>query len=627
MYKRRIVARIDKIDEAELHLLKKRVDVATVLIISFIALLIARLWFLQIHKGEEYSHMSEMNRVRVHDLAAPRGLLLDRKGRVIVGNRPCFNVVWMREDAPNPEEVLKQLAKILDTDISFLLDRVREGSDFPPYVPVRLKEDIDWKSLVYLENHRFQLPGIRIEVLPTREYVKADFASHLIGYLGEVSRKELQSNLYAGGQGGDLVGKTGVEKRQDGVLRGEKGKNYVEVDVHGFEQKQLRVQESLPGNDIVLTVDMNLQKVAEAGMDGRAGAVVAMEVNSGRVLVLTSSPTLNLQHWAGGISNENWQKLLSNPLKPLINKPLQGLYAPGSTYKIITAQAALAEGVVDSDTVFYCSGSHSFGDRRYGCWKRGGHGAVNLKKALAESCDIYFYIVGERLGIDRLAEYAKSFGLGAETGIDLESEKGGLVPSSAWKKRVYNEAWQEGETLSVAIGQGFNTVTPLQICRMTAALVNGGILYRPQYVEMVKDPDGNIAKQFSAVEQGRVKGAKQWLRLVENGLVAAVNNKHGTGEKAKLEEVIVGGKTGTAQVVRLVHFRGVPDDEIPYKYRDHAWFTCFAPADNPEIAVTVLVEHGGHGGSTAAPIAKKILEQYFADKASSKAKVDEARVN
>ncbi len=608
---RRLVTRIDKIDDSELLQLKKRVDIATLFIIVMIALLIARLWYLQIHKGEEYSHLAEDNRVRVQNIAAPRGVVWDRDGRVIVGNRPSFNVVWMKEDSPDPEEVLRELSRILDIDISILLGRVRTGSRLPPYVPVPLAEDISWQALVYIENHRFQLPGIRIEVMPTREYLSDEFASHLIGYLGEISKKELQSENYVGYQGGDLVGKTGIEKRHEELLHGEKGKNYLEVDVRGVEQKQLKVHEPLPGNDLYLTVDIELQIAAEKAMIGLSGAVVAMEVNTGRMLTMMSSPALQLSKWVGGISQTNWRRLLSDPLKPLINKPIQGLYAPGSTYKIITAQAALSEGIVNSETVLYCAGSYKFGNRRYGCWKRSGHGAVNLHKALAESCDIYFYIAGQRLGVDKLAQYSNSFGLGYLTEIDLENEKAGLVPTSEWKIRVKKEPWQEGETLSVAIGQGFNTTTPLQICQMTAALANGGTLYRPQYVEAARDADGKKMRVLTPQIDGKVKGSTRNLRLVRKALVAAVNDKHGTGRKAALEDVVVAGKTGTAQVVRLKHFRHLPEDQIPYKYRDHAWFTCFAPAEKPVIAVTVLVEHGGHGGSVAGPVAKAVMEAYF----------------
>ncbi len=609
---RRIHTKINRIDDAELIMLKKRVDMATLVIITFIALLIARLWFLQIHKGEEYEQQSLDNRVREQQIAAPRGNLYDRHDRLMVANRPCFNVVWMRDDAPHPEEVLRRLAKILDVDINILLDRIRTGSELAHYVPIRLQEDIDWKTLVYIENHRFSLPGVRIEVRPTRNYLYGDLSSHMIGYLGEISKRELQERedgLYY--QGGDQIGKTGIEKRYEEELRGEKGRSLVEVDVHNFEQQRLEIQEPLPGNDLQLTIDVDLQQVAENSLLDQAGAVVAMEVETGRLLVLASSPSLPLSEWLGGISTDAWQKLLTNPFKPLINKPIQGAYAPGSTYKIITAMAALSEGVVTPETVFYCSGSMNFGNRNYGCWKRRGHGAITLRRALAESCDVYFYLAGQKVGVDGLARYAESFGLGALTGIELEQERSGLVPTSEWKKRKHQEAWQEGETLSVAIGQGFNTTTPLQICRMTAATANGGLLFRPQIIQEIRDPDGKVLRAFQPIAEGRILGGKRALQLITDGLVAAVNDKNGTGEQAKLDGVTVAGKTGTAQVVHLSHHRHLPEEEIPYKFRDHAWFTCFAPAEKPEIAVTVLVEHGRHGGSTAAPIARAILERYF----------------
>jgi penicillin-binding protein 2 len=303
--------------------------------------------------------------------------------------------------------------------------------------------------------------------------------------------------------------------------------------------------------------------------------------------------------------------MLDSPLHPLINKTVQGQYPPASTYKIITAIAGLAEKIVTPGSVIYCSGSMPFGNRRYGCWKPGGHGPVDLKKALAESCDVYFYQVGLKLGVDTLAKYARSFGFGRKTGIELEHEKSGLIPTAAWKLGRHKIPWQEGETLSIAIGQGFNLATPLQVCQMTAALANGGLLYRPQFVEAIKDHDGEPLAQFSPVVEGKALGDEKVYAQVRNGMVAAVNGKNATGGRARLADVVVAGKTGTAQVVRLEKFKSVPEKDLPYKYRDHAWFTAFAPADKPEIAVTVLVEHGGGGGSNAAPIAKVVLERYF----------------
>ncbi len=611
----RYLARINKIDEAELNTLKRRIDIATAVAIFFIAILIVRLWYLQIHRGDDYAQLSESNRIRAQALNAPRGNIIDRQGRIIVTNRPCFNIVWVREDAPNPDAVLKSLARILHEDISVLLERIRTYADHPRYMPFRLQEDIDWKTLVYIENHRLDLPGIHIEVLPSRDYLYGDMASHIIGYLGEINQDELDrldeddDSPY---EPGDQLGKMGVEKLFEEYLRGEKGRKYLEVDVHGLEQKQLKIQKPLPGDDLQLTIDIDLQQAAEKAMEGKAGAVVAMEVNTGRLLALVSSPPLHLQEFIGGISAKDWQAMLDNPLHPLINKAVQGQYPPGSTYKIVTALAGLAEGVITPETVFYCTGSLSFGNRTYGCWRKTGHGAVDLHRALRESCDVYFYQVGQRLGVDTLARYARSLGLGSITGVELEHEKPGLIPTTTWKLRKYKEPWQEGETLSVAIGQGFDLTTPLQVCRMTAATVNGGVVYQPRLIESIKDPDGNLIKQFPPEEVGKVLGTKKELQLIRDGLVAVVNEPHGTASIARMKDVVVGGKTGTAQVVHLSQFKDAKGDDIPYKYRDHAWFTSFAPAEAPEIAVTVLVEHGGHGGSAAAPIAKDVLERYFA---------------
>lgn len=611
---RRAVEKIHKIDEEELIILKKRVDIATAIIIVFIALLIARLWFLQIKKGEEYVKLSENNRIRIQQIQAPRGNILDRFGRVIITNRPYFNLVWTKEDAPNPDEVIKRLAQILNEDISNLLNCIREASGQPRYMPILLKEDIDWKTLVFIENHHFDLPGVRVEAVPSRDYLYGNMASHLIGYLGQISKEELEVLKNSKYQGGDPIGKMGIEKLFEKELRGEKGHRYLEVDVLGFEQKILQHQDPLPGNDLQLTIDIDLQLTAEKAMEGLGGAVVAMEVNTGKLLALASAPPLKLDEFIGGISTKVWQEHLNDPLHPLIDKTTQGQYPPGSTYKIITALAGLGEKIITPQTVFYCNGGLNIYNRRYGCWKTGGHGAISLQRALAESCDVYFYQVGQRVGVDRLAAYAESLGLGQKTGIDLEHEKPGLTPTSAWKKKKKNEAWQDGETLSVAIGQGFNLATPLQICRMTAALVNGGKLYKPQIIETIKAPEGSTLDKVQPDLLGTVYGSAQDRNLIIKGLIDAVNTKHGTATSAKMPTITVGGKTGTAQVVRMAKFKSIPQLLLPRQYKDHAWFTCFAPAEKPEIAITVLVEHSGHGGSVAAPIAKQLLEEYFKEK-------------
>jgi penicillin-binding protein 2 len=603
-----------KNDADELNQLKKRTDLATLVIIFFIAVIITRLWFLQIHNGSNYREKADNNRVRVLDVVAPRGNILDSEGRNIITNRPSFNIVWVKEDSPDPDEIIKKLSRILNEEIAVLLKRVRESLDNPRHIPILLKEDIDWKTLVYIENNHYDLPGVRIEVLPRRDYLHGDFGSHMIGYLGEINQAELDEKKWQKYQSGDLIGKRGLEKLYEEELRGDKGTTYMEVDAHGFEQRQLKGKKPLPGNDLQLTIDLDLQLEAEKAMEGKAGAVVAMDVNSGRILVFSSAPPIHLENFVGGISTKNWQALLNDIKRPLVHKTIQGQYPPGSTYKIVTALAGLSKGVITPDTVFYCSGSMAFGNRRYGCWKESGHGAVSLHRALAESCDVYFYQVGLKVGVDSLAEYAHRLGLGHKTGIEFEYEKSGLIPTAAWKKLTKGVAWQEGETLSIAIGQGFNLVTPLQVNQMTTALANGGILYKPFLVERLIDPEGQVIKEFEPVVDVELVGMDKYLALIRDGLVGAVNDRHGTGKTAKLKDVTVAGKTGTAQVVTMEKFKEVAEEDVAYKHRDHAWFTSFAPAEKPEIAVTVLVEHGGHGGSAAAPVAKKILDRYFAKK-------------
>ena len=603
-------------DDGELDFFRRRAMYSSAVLIVFFAVLITRLWYLQIQQGDEYKKLAENNRVRYLEVAAPRGNILDRKGREIVTNRPSFNVVWVREDNRLDDELIKKMARILEVDVSELLARVRKMAGTPGHIPIRLAEDIDWDKVAYVENNRMELPGIKIEVVPLRVYHYGNVASHVIGYLGEINEKELKKSEPGVYRGGDLVGKMGLERLREKDLRGEKGRDYMEVNALGFEQRNLKGVDPLPGNDLQLTIDVDLQKAAEDIMmaEEKSGAVVAIEVNSGRLLMLASSPVLELDKFIGGISYKDWQEMLDNPHHPLINKIVQGQYPPGSTYKLVTAVAGLAEGVINPDTIIYCPGYYRFGNRTYRCWKHSGHGAVNLKRALSESCDVYFYQVGQRLGVDRLASYAKRLGLGKKTGVEMEHEKAGLIPTAEWKMKRYGKPWQEGETLSVAIGQGFDLVTPLQLAVMTATVANGGTLYKPSLIETVRDPDGRVIEQFKPVVLERFIGQGHNLQLVRNGLIEAVNGRHGTGRRARLKNITVAGKTGTAQVVRLKQYKHLKEKDIPYKYRDHAWFTCFAPAENPEIAVSVLVEHGLHGGSGAAPIARAVLEKYFADR-------------
>ena len=613
------VTRITQRDESDLNGYKKKALYSFVIIIFFFAVIITRLWFLQVQQGDYYNQLADSNRVRSIEIAAPRGNIYDRKGREIVTNRPSFNVVWIRENNKINDEWLKRLTGLLRQDATTLLEKIRKMAGEPGHIPVRLAEDIDWETVARIENNRMHLPEIKIEVVPLRIYHFGNLASHLIGYMGEINKAELDKADKTFYRGGNLIGKMGLERLREPDLRGEKGYDNMEVNALGFEQQNLKDVEPLPGRDLHLTLDVELQKIAEEEMasKNRAGAVVAMEANTGRLLVAASAPELQLEEFVGGISQKAWQGMLDNPLHPLVNKLVQGQYPPASTYKLVTAFAGLSEGIVTPDTTLFCPGHYQFGNRVYRCWKKGGHGTVSFKRAVAESCDVYFYQVGQKLGVDRLARYARMFGLGEKTGVEIEHEKPGLIPTTEWKRKRYNTKWHEGETLSIAIGQGYDLATPLQIALMTSVIANGGTLYKPTVVEQVIDPDGKMTSPFKPEVLSRLSGQGRNLKLVREGMVEAVNSRRGTGREAQIDSqhgIIVGGKTGTGQVVRLAQYIHLKEEDIPYKYRDHAWFTCFAPAANPEIVVTVMVEHGLHGGSASAPIAAKILNRYFEDK-------------
>lgn len=607
---------IAKQDDASLDFLKKRVVGVVVVVMLFFALILSRLWFLQIHHGGEYEKRAENNRVRTRQIVAPRGQIFDRHGQPIVTNRPSFNVVLIREDSDNLDDILKRLAQVLKVDVSVLWKRIREHGNQPLYLPIRLYEDIDWETLAYLENHNREFSGIHIEVMPVRVYEHDDLAANTIGHLGMISKEELERTESDYYHGNDIIGKTGLEKLHEIDLRGEKGRRYSEVNARGFEQTLIKKEDPLPGNDLVLNLDINLQKTAESAMmaEGKAGAVVVIDVNSGRLLTLATTPQIHLEDFIGGISKENWKKVAEHPQKPLLHKAIQGTYPPGSTHKMLTALAGLAKGVISEHTVFYCPGHFFFGDRIYRCWKKHGHGPVNLKQAIAQSCDVYFYQTGLRVGVDGIAEVAKKFGLGETTGIKLEHEKDGLVPTKKWKMKRHKVKWMDGETLSIAIGQGFNLVTPLQVAVMTAAMANGGKLYRPFLVDMVTDPDGKIVSQVQPELISTLDVSSHHLRLIQDSMKEVVHGAAGTARNVRLKGLSIAGKTGTAQVVKLSRHKHLKEEEIPYEERDHAWFTCFTPVEKPEIAVTVLVEHGMHGSSGAGPIAKAIIEQYFAGK-------------
>jgi penicillin-binding protein 2 len=590
---------------------RQRVTGVMICLVTAFAILLLRLIYLEVIRGDEYRLLSLNNRIRLQNIDPPRGMISDRNGYVLVDNRPSFDVHITLKDARPVEETLNKLSGYLNAPVEELLLKISTGKGVSAYKPILLKQDIGRDALASIEAHKYDLPGIAVNVKLRRHYLNIQDAVHLVGYLSEINPAELASGKYPGRRRGDLIGKFGAEKAFENFLQGEPGGRQVEVNANGQVVQILKTVAAKPGQNIQLTIDYRLQKKAESLLQGVAGAVVAMEPSSGRILALASSPSFDQNYFINGMSHEQWDALISNPFRPMENKAIQGEYPPGSTYKIITAVAGLMEGVIDENTEFFCPGYYRFGNRVYRCWNRGGHGKVGIVKALAESCDVYFYQVGELLGVDRLAWYAKAFGLGSPTGIELDNEAGGLIPTAAWKKRRTGIEWQRGETLSVAIGQGFNLATPIQMAGMMAAIANGGTRYKPMIMESIRTADGRLIYQNEPQVAGKVPVTQRALELVRKGLWEVVNSDRGTARGSSLADIEFSGKTGTSQVIGRKKDETQSEEEVPDHLRAHAWFVAYAPSQKPEIAVAVLIEHGEHGSGAAAPIAREIIKTYL----------------
>jgi len=574
-------------------------------------ILLIRLFYLQVVQGQELRRLSENNCIRLQSTDASRGMIFDRNGILLVDNRPAFDLSIILKDAKPVDRTIEKLAKLVKVPVSELMKKIGHNKGISCYKPILLKQDIGRDALAAVEVRKFDLPGIVVDVKPRRHYIKRQSAAHLIGYLSEINSGELKSGKHPECKGGDFIGKFGVEKGFEGFLKGKRGGRQVEVNVMGQVVKVLKTVDALPGQNIYLTIDYILQKKAEALLEGTAGAVVAMDPETGDILVMASSPSFDQNAFVDGMSHKQWESLISNPLRPMENKAVQGEYPPASTFKIVTAIAGLEEGVIDENTIMHCPGYYKYGNRIYRCWRRGGHGSVNIVKALSESCDVFFYQVGQKLGIDRLAFYAKACGLGSATGINLDDESEGLIPTSAWKKRRTGISWQGGETLSVAIGQGYDLSTPLQMLVLTSAFANGGTRYKPLILKSVKTADGDIVIQSKKQVMGRLPAGKKTLSIVKKGLREVVNSPKGTGWIAHIKGIDISGKTGTAQIIGRKNDSNLSEKDLPDHFKAHAWFVAYAPSVNSQIAVAVLVEHGEHGSSAAAPIAREIIRTYL----------------
>ncbi len=594
--------------------LRRRLWGLGALIVLGFTVLLARTWQLQIIEGTHYLQLSEQNRLRDRPMKSLRGRILDRHGHILADNRPAYALLAMPDDLPD-EAVLMASLQQLDLAIErSTLDSLRAKTTFQP---ISIQRDVPRDQVAYFAEHWMSFPGLFLEVEPLRSYPHKPLAAHLLGYLGQISETQLGQDSYHGYAPGTLVGQSGLERTYEHRLRGALGIRRVEVDTFGRETKQLAAKPPQPGINLVTTLDFGLQRMAEQLLEEHTGSIVVLDPRNGQILAMASRPAFDPNIFTSRMSAEVWGALTTHPKHPLHDRAIQGQYPPGSVFKMITALAILAEGVASKHETVCCTGHYAYGRRVYRDWKRSGHGCVDLYQALVQSCDVYFYHMGQELGIDRLAHHAKAFGLGQATGFAPQTEAQGLVPSSQWKRRARGQPWYGGETLSVAIGQGYTSVTPLQVANFIATLANGGTLYQP-YVVLRHESDSGAVMDISKPKVIRQLALpQQHLEAVVQGMWGVVNDPRGTGRRARHEVIEIAGKTGTAQVVRLGKERGAKGQALlPEHQRDHAWFVAFAPMESPRIVVTVMIENAGKSGSRFATFAKTLIEAHLLGQAT-----------
>ncbi len=572
------------------------------------AMLAGRLYQLQVIDAEQYQMQAEDNRISLRILAPSRGSIYDRNGDTLATNRQNFRVRVIGEETDNITQSLMQLAKIVPVSDRQIERVIREVSRSPGFVPVTVLENLDWREFSAINVRLPYLGGIDTDVGETREYPFADVFAHLIGYVGPVAPEELTGEALLT-LPGFRIGKIGIERAYESELRGRAGSLRVEVNAFGREVRELQRENSEHGEDIVLSISSELQHFVHERVSHESASVVVMDIHRGDVLAIASTPAFDPNAFNVGLTNPEWEALLDDERTPLVNKAVTGLYSPGSTLKMIVALAALEAGIITERSTKRCTGSIEFGGRKFHCWKEQGHGSLALVDAITQSCDVYFYEIAREVGVDRIADTARRFGLGTVFGIEIPGEKAGLVPTRQWKLDALGERWQPGETLNISIGQGYITATPLQLAVMTARLANGGKAVKPRLVLGLGD------ELFAAAEMPDVQIDRSYLKLMTDAMNKVVNDQFGTAFAARLmaADGSMAGKTGTVQVRSISmadREAGLPSaDELPWKSRDHAIFVGYAPVGAPRFSVSVVVEHGGGGSSVAAPIARDILRE------------------
>jgi penicillin-binding protein 2 len=585
-----------------------RLGVLQWMTVAAFSLLAVGFWVFQVAQHQKFAEMAENNHMRRLPLPAPRGVLLDRNGEVLVQNQNTFNIAIDREKLGNVDATLRVLASVTGVPETKLRETLERRRREPSYRPLVLIENASRAQVIAVRLRQAELPGVTYQEVPARKYPGSSMAAHLFGYVGEVNEAQLARPEYAGIDAGSMVGQAGVEQAYNRLLMGEDGDKLVVVNSVGREIEEVRTELPREGRELQLTIDADVQRAVEEGFHhyGFNGAAVLLDPSNGEVLSLVSLPAYDPNAFTGGIDRATWSSLITDKLRPLQNRALQGTYSPGSTFKIAMAAAALQEGVITPETKVYCGGGATFYGRFFQCWKRGGHGSVDLRHALEQSCNVYFYTVGNMLGVDRIHKWASALGLGEKTGIDLPNEVSGLVPSTEWKRQRYNEKWYAGETISVAIGQGQVSVTPLSLAVMMMTVANGGTRYTPHLLKAVNDGNG-LQPVTPPAPKAVTKISDANLSAIRDGLWMVVNGA-GTGGRARIPGRDVAGKTGTAQVISLSGARAMAGK---MNVADHGWFVFFAPRDHPVVAGVIFGEHAEHGASVA-PIAKYAMETYFA---------------
>ncbi|MFZ5868611.1 MAG: penicillin-binding protein 2 [Thermodesulfobacteriota bacterium] len=589
---------------------RTRIWIAALVVVAVLGFLIVRLWQLQLIERESYSELSEHNRMRLIRLWPARGKILDAQGRVLAENRPSFTLSVVPGELRDRAQMVQTYAPVLGLPQEKLRKQLERSSQAPRFMAYPLKKNMSLEEVSLTKAQAPDIQGVVLETRANRFYPFGETMCHIIGTLGEISPRELAEKSGQGYRPGDLIGKTGIEREFEPYLKGLEGWEQIEIDAKGRQFANVSRQNPTRGADIELTLDASLQQYVETVFIERAGSVVVVDPDTGRILAMVSKPGFDLNLFSPAIAERHWKTLNNDPLHPLENRSIRGLYSPASTFKVVATAAALAEKKVKPDEKFTCKGKMELAGQVFRCWNHYGHGSVDLHRAIVESCDIYFYHLGLKLGPDLMAKYASLFGLGTPSGIPLPHELPGLIPTEPWKRRTYGEPWKDGETIAVAIGQGYLVSTPIQLAMMTAALANGGKLFKPSIVQRIRAEQGPVIYEHSPVMRWQIPlEDKAWQQL-DSALRGVVSEKGGTGERARVRGIPVAGKTGTSQVIRMRE-GGAEGETVPYHERTHAIFIAYVRDMPKKIAVIVLVEHGGPGGKNAAPVARKIISHYY----------------